>query len=223
MQVSLTSEVRQAVAPLLELALVESHSQGAYLYYFDQQKRTAAAIAWAGLPLRAESEIRSATVSHHNRRTAPLVLHENSWSSQPFEVLPEFREHRFEGVVSVPLVDACQTIGMLNVCRLRPDPVKPSEFSFLLSLGTPIAGLLAASQARVKLTQEVQKLARQLLDRKILDRAKGLIQSRFAWTEEQAYFCIRNLSRRTRSPMRLIAEQIIQTGAAVIAAEEGAL
>jgi AmiR/NasT family two-component response regulator len=41
-----------------------------------------------------------------------------------------------------------------------------------------------------------------------------------AWTEEQAYFCIRNLSRRRRTPTRQIAEEVIHTGAAGISPEE---
>ena len=90
-----------------------------------------------------------------------------------------------------------------------------------MSLSVPIAGLVAASQARLGLAVEVAKLAQQLSDRKILDRAKGLLQARFDWTEEQAYFCIRNLSRRKRIPMRDIAQEIIATGASGIAAEAG--
>jgi AmiR/NasT family two-component response regulator len=90
-----------------------------------------------------------------------------------------------------------------------------------MSLSVPIAGLLAASEARLGLTQEVERLARQLLDRKVLDRAKGLIQSRFDWTEEQAYFCLRNISRRTRTPMRQVAQEVIESGASVIAAAGG--
>jgi signal transduction protein with GAF and PtsI domain len=160
-----------------------------------------------------------AKVSYHSGRGAPIVLHENAWASPAFEAFPEFRAHRFEGVISIPLLDSRETTGLLNICRSRREGLKPREFSFLLSLSVPIAGLLAASQARLGLAIEVEKLSQQLSDRKLLDRAKGLLQARFDWTEEQAYFCIRNLSRRKRIPMRDVAQEILQTGASGIPAE----
>jgi AmiR/NasT family two-component response regulator len=66
----------------------------------------------------------------------------------------------------------------------------------------------------------VEKLTRQLEDRGVLERAKGLIQARLGWTEEQAYFCIRNLSRRRRTPMRKVALEVIDRGASYLS-EEG--
>ena len=65
------------------------------------------------------------------------------------------------------------------------------------------------------LREELQKAARQLLaDRKLLDRAKGLLQETLGWSEEEAYLHIRRLSRQHRTPMRQIARQVIQAGAA---------
>ena len=59
----------------------------------------------------------------------------------------------------------------------------------------------------------MDKLTRQLEDRGLVERAKGLIQARLGFNEEQAYFCLRNLSRRRRTPMREIALEVIDRGA----------
>jgi signal transduction protein with GAF and PtsI domain len=153
-------------------------------------------------------------------RTTPLVMREYAWEHPSFEALPEFRKHRFAGVSSIPLLESGQVIGLLNVCRSEPSPLKPREFSFLLSLGVPVGALLTMWTARQDLEREVEKLTQQLADRKVMERAKGLIQARFAWTEEEAYFCLRNLSRRRRAPMRAIAEEVILTGASEISVQE---
>jgi AmiR/NasT family two-component response regulator len=110
--------------------------------------------------------------------------------------------------------------GLLNVCRTQRVSLKPREFAFLLSLTAPIAALLAASAARLTLEREVEKLTQQLADRKIMERAKGVLQSRFQWTEEQSYLCLRNLSRRRRTPMRLVAQEVIASVAAAVEDEE---
>jgi len=68
---------------------------------------------------------------------------------------------------------------------------------------------VAAEAAKVDLRREVDNLNRRLADRKLLERAKGLLQTRFRWTEEQAYLHLRNISRRRRTPMREIAQEVI--------------
>jgi signal transduction protein with GAF and PtsI domain len=216
-------ESHQAIAPLLDLALAETHAQGAYLYHFDPAARSARVVASTGLALTAGAagvELQGVSITIHFGRNAPIVLHDAAWSDPRFEALPEFWKNRFEGVVSIPLLDAGQVVGMLNVCRSRRVALQPRELSFLLGLGVPIGALIGAVAARLGLEREVEKLTRQLEDRGVLERAKGLIQARLGWTEEQAYFCIRNLSRRRRTPMRKVALEVIDGGASYLS-EEG--
>ena len=212
-------EFDTAINPLLDLALTEANAQGAYLYSVDLENWAARLVVWSGLSPIASTlpvEWQGRSVKASFSREAPLVLHESAWAHPGLTSLPEFQKNRFEGVVSVPILEGGRVAGMLNVCRSAVAALKPREFSFLLSLAVPIGGLLAARH----LEREVEKLTQQLADRKVVERAKGLIQSRLEWTEEQAYFCIRNLSRRRRIPMRTIAEEVISSSGAAIAKEE---
>jgi uroporphyrinogen-III synthase len=52
-------------------------------------------------------------------------------------------------------------------------------------------------------------MKRQLETRKLVERAKGILQHRQGLTEEEAYLRLRNESRRLRRPMRELAEAII--------------
>lgn len=214
---------QHAIRPLLDLGMAESNSQGAYVYVVDLPSSTVRLTVASGLALSNSlpPELRGHAVAVHFSRTAPLVLQERAWEHPTLELLPEFRAYEFEGVVSIPLLNSGQAIGLLNVCRTHALPFRGRDLSFLLSLGEPIGALLAASSARFTLEREVEKLTQRLADRKLLERAKGLVQSRFDWTEEQAYFCIRNLSRRRRTPMREVAQEVIATGATSISERDG--
>jgi uroporphyrinogen-III synthase len=52
-------------------------------------------------------------------------------------------------------------------------------------------------------------MKRELETRKLVERAKGILQQRHGLTEEDAYLRLRNQSRRLRKPMRELAEAII--------------
>jgi AmiR/NasT family two-component response regulator len=52
-------------------------------------------------------------------------------------------------------------------------------------------------------------MRRELETRKLVERAKGILQLRYGISEEDAYFRLRNQSRRMRRPMKELAEAII--------------
>lgn len=211
-QASWVDEGNPAMAALLGLAVDETQAQGAYVYSFDPLAATANLVSWAGLPVSDEPlavGVPEDAAKAHFERSAPLILHEKAWSDARFATLPEFDRHRFEGVASIPLLESGAVIGLLNVCRSHRAGLQGSALSFLLSLSVPLSALVAAEAAKVDLRREVDNLNRRLADRKLLERAKGLLQTRFRWTEEQAYLHLRNISRRRRTPMREIAQEVI--------------
>jgi AmiR/NasT family two-component response regulator len=61
------------------------------------------------------------------------------------------------------------------------------------------------------LRREIEKLTQKLAARKIVERAKGILQAEFGWTEEEAYFHVRRLSRQSRISMREIAVNVIES------------
>jgi uroporphyrinogen-III synthase len=196
----------RAVAPLLEWALTETHAQGAYLYRIAAKQDTITLAAWAGLPAGANG----GCILAESAGAAAIVLQENAWTDPRFAAFPQFRQHRFEGVISIPVrLDAGES-AILHVCRTRRTPVKATEFGFLQSLALPIATMLRSETEVETLRRKVDNLTERLAARKAVERAKGILQERFQFSEEQAYLSIRRMSRRRRAPMREIAEALIQ-------------
>jgi len=64
-------------------------------------------------------------------------------------------------------------------------------------------------EENARLQEEALEAKRQLEIRKLVERAKGILQHRHNLTEEEAYLRLRNESRRLRRPMRELAEAII--------------
>jgi GAF domain-containing protein len=202
-----------SIHPLLELSLAQTNSQGAYLYRLDRDPDGLELAAWSG---RAVSDIESFDVElrpqaagWHRENLTAVILDRDAWSDWRFERFPEFLRNRFQATASVPLLDGGEVVGIVNICRVAASAWQPGEAAFLRSLSLPLGALLAHSTARVKLESEVEELSRKLADRKLLDRAKGLLQASYQWTEEQAYLHIRLVSRQRRTPMRDIAQEII--------------
>jgi AmiR/NasT family two-component response regulator len=52
-------------------------------------------------------------------------------------------------------------------------------------------------------------MKRELATRKLVERAKGILQRNHGLTEEEAYLRLRGESRRMRRPMKELAEAII--------------
>jgi hypothetical protein len=201
----------QTFAPFLELCLAQTNSQGAYLYGLDGSALQLQ--EWSGRAAsdmdRFEAVLPPETAQWHRENLDAAFLDRAAWSDPRLERFPEFLSNRFEGAAAIPLVEAGQVIGLLHVCRVAAAGYQPREAAFLRSLGLPVGSLMSHSAARVKLETEVETLSRKLADRKLLDRAKGILQARFQWTEEQAYLFLRRSSRQRRTAMREIAQQLV--------------
>ncbi len=143
-----------------------------------------------------------------------VALRENAADDHRFKCFPALIEDTYEAFLSVPLVSGGETIGVINVHHRGEHQHTPGEIALLTfageQMGTAICrGLLEDENAR--LLEETEEMKRQLETRKLVERAKGILQSRHGLTEEEAYLRLRNESRRLRRPMKELAEAIILT------------
>lgn len=77
------------------------------------------------------------------------------------------------------------------------------------------AAALAVWSAKeiVRLRAELRVVTRRLAGRKLVERAKGLLQANRGITEMDAYEHLRRLSRQQRAPLAVIAEQVVRESA----------
>jgi uroporphyrinogen-III synthase len=121
-------------------------------------------------------------------------------------------EDTYEALLSVPLLSSGEVIGVINVHHRNPHPHSTDEVALLTFVGEQMGGAIAKSvlaEENARLLEESAEMRRQLETRKLVERAKGILQHRHNLTEEEAYLRLRNESRRLRRPMRELAEAII--------------
>ncbi len=121
-------------------------------------------------------------------------------------------EDTYEAFLSVPLVSGGDVIGVINVHHRQTHNHNSEEISLLTFVGEQMGGAIgksSLSETNGRLMEETLEMKRQLETRKLVERAKGILQQRHSLTEEEAYLRLRNESRRLRRPMKELAEAII--------------
>jgi uroporphyrinogen-III synthase len=139
-------------------------------------------------------------------------LSRNAFTDSRFKSFSTLVEDTYEAFLSVPLVNSGQVIGVLNVHHKDPHEHTPEEISLLSFLGEQMGGAIAYSQLaedHSRLQEETLLIKEQLETRKLTERAKGVLQQRFNFSEREAYQRLRDESRRLRQPLRTIAEAIL--------------
>lgn len=141
-----------------------------------------------------------------------VALSSNASRDQRFKRFQGLVEDTYEAFLSVPLVSGGDVIGVINVHHRESHAHNPEEISLLTFVGEQMGGAIAKSrlaEENARLLEETLEMKRQLETRKLVERAKGILQYKYNLTEEEAYLRLRNESRRLRRPMRDLAEAII--------------
>lgn len=134
-----------------------------------------------------------------------VAITENATLDRRFRQFRHLPEDRFEAFLSVPILAGGRLIGVLNLQHRDRHAHSRQEVKLVATIGH----LVGAEIERVRLDAEVSKLAGQLETRKLLERAKGILQRDLALTEEQAYVKLQQESRRRRIPMKQVAEAVV--------------
>ena len=120
----------RVIEPVIELAITQANGQGAYVYQFDLHSSRASLVAFVGpAPFKTAGvrppQLSGSVAAFHSRRHTPIVLQDGAAADWRFAELSEFQGGRFEGVVSVPLVDAAEVVGMVDFCRAGRAAIRP--------------------------------------------------------------------------------------------------
>ena len=115
------------------------------------------------------------------------------------------RRSGLTSLLSVPMLAGVKVIGTLNIYTNGRRSFTPEDIGFAQA----VAGQAALAFENARLISESLEMKRTLEARKVIERAKGILQHRHGVTEEQAYLDLRSESRRLRRPMRDLAEAII--------------
>jgi signal transduction protein with GAF and PtsI domain len=141
-----------------------------------------------------------------------VALPSNAASDARFKRFQTLVEDTYQAFLSVPIVSGGELIGVINVHHRTSHDHSSEEISTLIFIGEQLGVTISKSlleEENARLLEETQEMKRELETRKLMERAKGILQQNHNITEEEAYLRLRNQSRRLRRPIRELAEAII--------------
>lgn len=135
----------------------------------------------------------------------PVAIARNAAADPRFKAFKDLPEDRFEAFLSVPLLSRGKLVGVINVQHKKPHEHTQREIQLLSTIGF----LVGAEIEMARLEMEREELSDRLETRKIIDRAKGILQRDLKIDEESAYAALRKQSRQKRRSMKELAEAIV--------------
>jgi uroporphyrinogen-III synthase len=135
----------------------------------------------------------------------PVAVARYAFEDPRFQVFNELPEDRYEAFLSVPVLSRDKLVGVINVQHRQPHNHSRREIRLISMIGF----LVGAEIEVARLEGENSQLSEQLEARKVIDRAKGILQRELGITEEEAYLTIQKQSRQRRKSKKEISEAII--------------
>ena len=135
----------------------------------------------------------------------PVAVAENAALDPRFQFFHELPEDSYEAFLSVPLMCRGRVVGVINLQHREHHLYRRREVRLISTVGF----LVGAEIEMARLEDANLNLSEQLQTRKVVERAKGILQRELGLTEEQAYLALQRQSRQKRKAMKEIAEAIV--------------
>jgi signal transduction protein with GAF and PtsI domain len=135
----------------------------------------------------------------------PVAVSRNASQDPRFKFFNELPEDRYEAFLSVPLLCRGRSVGVINLQHRQPHVYTKRQIQLISTIGF----LVGAEIEMARLEGENSHLSQQLETRKLVERAKGILQRELGLTEEQAYLALQRQSRQKRRTMKEVAEAVV--------------
>src|ERR1700716_2798914 len=134
-----------------------------------------------------------------------VAVPEKASQDPRFQFFHELPEDSYEAFLSVPLMCRGRVVGVINLQHRQHHVYRRREIRLISAIGF----LVGAEIELARLEEANSSLTEQLETRKIVERAKGILQRDLGLSEEQAYLALQRQSRQRRKAMKEIAEAIV--------------
>jgi uroporphyrinogen-III synthase len=139
------------------------------------------------------------------RHRQPVAVARNAFQDPRFQFFNELPEDRYESFLSVPVLCRGRLVGVINLQNREPYSYSKLEIRLISTIGF----LVGAEIEMARLEEKSSQLTEELETRKIVERAKGILQRESRLSEEEAYLSLRRQSRQQRKSMKEVAEAIV--------------
>lgn len=134
-----------------------------------------------------------------------VMLEKEAYNDERFKFFKELPEDNYEAFLSVPIKDREGVVGVVNLQHKTPYRFEEEQIHLIEA----IVKIIAAAFENVVLQRQVGSLTEKLEERKVVERAKGVLMKKEKISEKKAYDLIRKEAMKKRKSMREIAEAVL--------------
>lgn len=134
-----------------------------------------------------------------------VVLAKKAYEDSRFKFFKELPEDRYEAFLSVPIIDSSGVVGVVNLQNKKPYYFKKKE----IELVELIVKMIASAFAKIVLEREVISLKEKLVERKLIEKAKGILMKEKKISEDEAYHLLRKEAMKKRKKITEIAQAVL--------------
>jgi FixJ family two-component response regulator len=206
-RMSAATPLQEVLAEVVEFvaSVVECDSCFAYLLENDELVLRASKNPHPELVDRLKLKLGQGITGWVAEHREPVAVTRSAFEDPRFKLFNELPEDRFEAFLSVPIISGGRLVGVINVQDRAEHQYSPREIGLIATVGF----LVGAEVERARLESENLELSNRLETRKVVERAKGILQRELKISEGDAYRMMQRQSQQRRKSMREISEAII--------------
>jgi GAF domain-containing protein len=125
------------------------------------------------------------------------------------EFIPMARRRGINSIISTPLLTQTRPVGALNIYSIRSGAFAAPELELSSFFAAQASDLLLSAAMDVSVEELSRRLQDALRGRDVIAEARGAIMERHGVSAQDASTQLRRSSRRTNTPLRRIAEDIM--------------
>jgi len=179
------------------------------IYFYDQSRKEAVLIGSKkpheeaiGHIMMKQGEGITSWVAE-NKQT--VAIEEKAYQDKRFKFFKELPEDKYESFLSIPIMNDTGVVGVINLQNRESVQFTKDQIKTIESL----VKIIASAFTKIVLERKVTKLENQLEERKIIERAKGVVMKVKNIPEDKAFAFIRTEAMNKRKTMREIAEAVL--------------
>ncbi|MDE2025832.1 MAG: ANTAR domain-containing protein [Patescibacteria group bacterium] len=199
----------QFLKHLIKIIVTIVPADSCLIYFYDQQTKQLNLVGSKKPHVEAidkivmrEGEGITGWVAQHHKTVA---LSQKAYLDERFKAFAELPEDKFESFLSVPIINETGVVGVINIQNRQPHEFSKQQIRTIESL----VKIISSAFAQTILQRKVNKLQNQLEERKVIERAKGILMKTRGISENDAFAFIRTEAMKHRKSMKEIAEAIL--------------
>jgi two-component system, response regulator PdtaR len=197
----------EVLARIIEMVTAAVRCDSCFIYVLDQNKLVlrASKNPHADVVDLLEIAVGKGVTGWVAEHCQTVALPAKAWTDPRFTKIAKLPEDRFEALLAVPILCHGRIVGVINLQHRETHHHTQREIRLITMIGY----LVGAELELARMEYERAQLANELENRKVMERAKGILQREMGINEESAYFMLQKQSRQKRKPLREIADAII--------------